>query len=126
MVPEDVELLRTLTDPGSMEILRLLLTNGPARQRDVASELSLTPVAVSRALAKLEQEGVVFRSGARAPYELRFEGKTAALVEAAGDLSSFILEQRSQSARKRADEFRKARMSKRSTDSTSKSIKGGG
>jgi DNA-binding Lrp family transcriptional regulator len=106
----DVELLKVLTEQSSMDIVRLLLRDGPARQRDVAAELGLTAVVVSRALNGLERSGIVHTEGKRAPYEIVYPPKTEALVQAAADLSDFILRDMSSRARERAAELRKARL----------------
>lgn len=106
----DVELLKILTEQSSMNIVRLLLHDGPARQRDVAEKLGLTAVTVSRALNSLERSGIVFTAGKRAPYEIVYRKKTEQLVQAAADLSDFILRDMSKRARERAAESRKVQL----------------
>jgi len=113
MASDDVELLKCLADQAALDIVRLLLLEGPARQRDIAARLELSAVAVSRALANLERAGIVQCEGSRSPYELTFDEGVHSLVAAASDLSDFILRDKSERAKQRADELRKARMSGR-------------
>jgi predicted transcriptional regulator len=113
MASDDVELLKCLADQAALDIVRLLLVDGPARQRDLAARLDLSAVAVSRALASLERAGVVQCEGSRSPYELTFDEGVHTLVAAASDLSDYILRDKSERAKRRADELRKVRMSRR-------------
>ena len=101
----------------SLEIVQRLLLDGPLRQRDFVAVLSLSAVAVSRALNGLERLGIVRTDGKRAPYEVVYPDKTEELLQAAADLARFILADKLDAVDDRAKALRKGRMA-RSTLST--------
>jgi len=112
----DAEILKVLAEQPSLDILRTILIRGPLRQRDFVAMLGLSAVTVSRALNSLERSGIVCTDGRRAPYSVVFEDKTEALVQAAADLSEFILTDQAASAKERAKDLRRRRMERSTQD----------
>jgi DNA-binding HxlR family transcriptional regulator len=105
----DVELLKAVADQASLDVVWQLL-NGPRRQRDLAVELGVSAVAVSRTLARLEKEGLVRRDGPRAAYDLTFPTQIRSLLEAATGLARQVATEAYEEARERDIALRKAGM----------------
>jgi DNA-binding IclR family transcriptional regulator len=81
-----IDLLAALADRSAANVVDQLAAKGPSRQKDLVSDLELSPVAVSRVLGRLEDEGLVWREGRQSAYHLAAPAETRALLDAASDL----------------------------------------
>lgn len=107
MSSADGKLYELLANSVSRELLaRLVAADGPRTQRQLTAETGLNASTISRRMGELENQGLVRRASAHAPYELIFPETTRDVLLAVQDLALMILERESDALRHQSQALR--------------------